>query len=463
MLRRDVCLFLVLLLVTSACTEGPRSDGGSAEEAESDAGPPEAPPRVEPGKMESPLSPKKMRRCLRDEVEIAEIAGRYLNPIGLVTSEVEENRELDFSAPQIDLLEGKDFERAAKKGARYTKKQQRINSMLEWSLGIRPLGTDGTTSPPIELTDLVDGFYDPSDKRVVVQQRGELDDEYSILAHELAHAAVDQVHGIGRKRSPHLIDDQTLAFNALVEGDASLVELRVASRLAKKKDVMKGVKQLLSGKRLSKSHRDLPHAIVEQMVFPYRWGVAFVCEVFARRGWKGVDQMYRNPPSSTAQIMFPRRYLRDKEPQEPKELARPSPPWRRLARGTIGPAHLKALFEAPHDYENVSLTRPLARAAAWNGGKWELWSEKGKTIDSVLGVSLVEHRDHEGLLCSSMVEWYEVGLSLNTTTEVIAENTVAFINDVRTAAVSCDGRHIRFVIAPTRDLAEEVLGLHAGT
>lgn len=460
--RQHLAMTMVAIVALSACTQTSEPGTGDGRDADEETAAPEAPPNVKPNKVRSSLRPKQVMRCMRDKVPIEQLAGRYFGPIGMITGQVQENRDLTFSAPAIDFLEKKDFSRVLEENrARLSRKQRRANDLLEWSLGFRPLGSDGSAAPPGEVADLVAGLYIPRNKKVVVQQHGELDDEYVVLAHELGHAAVDEAFGIGARRSPFVIDDEDLALSAVVEGDASLVELRVASQFAEKKAVRKGIKQLLSSRSfLKRNTKDgMPHSIADQMIFPYRWGLAFACTVFKARGWKGINKLYRKQPASTAEIMFPERHMKGEEPGSPAKLSQPGGPWRRLKRGTIGPAHLKALFEAPGDHSSISLSKPLARAAAWNGGTYEVWDKRGNRLDGILGISLVEHPDHKGVLCASMLQWAEARATRNTVSEVIAQHTVEFSSNVRTSIVSCDDNEVRFVIAPEREEARNVLGL----
>ncbi len=423
----------------------------------------EPPPHVRPPRMKSKLTYKQIRRCLHsDRIDISALAGRYFGPIDLTADQVEQTRSIDFTAPSnVDFLGEAEFRRALKDiSNKQNAKEDRVDRWLEWSLGHRPLGSDGSSSPPGDPVERVAGFYAYGDKRVVVKQDEELDGEFLTLAHELAHAAADQVFGLPKKTRSPIVDDAQLARAALVEGDATLVEMRFHSRFSSKKDVKQYIDGLIENDREFNQNRDAgtPYAILERFIFPYRWGLHFVCTLFKKQGWKGVDRAFRHPPTTTAEILFPERYLKGRNPKRAPDLGKLPKPWKRFAKEGIGPAHLKVLFEAPLDYEPKALSNPLARAASWNGGHYELWATGIRETESALGISMLEHPHHPGLLCSSMIKWYELTFPLGEQ-EVIGDGVVSYADKLRTTIISCADGAVRIGMAPTRDLAERLLGL----
>jgi len=50
----------------------------------------------------------------------------------------------------------------------------------------------------------------------------------------------------------------------------------------------------------------LPEFLRELISFPYRDGSQYVNWAFAANGWPGVNGLYANPPSTTAQVLHPR-------------------------------------------------------------------------------------------------------------------------------------------------------------
>lgn len=117
---------------------------------------------------------------------------------------------------------------------------------------------------------------------------------------------------------------------------------------------------------------------------------------------------------------------------------------------------MKSMFEAPGDVEKRALRRPLGRAASWDGGKYKLWIVDDSDDESVVGVSLVEHKDHPGLLCSSMNAWYKASF-FDAKPELIADRVVAYSDEYQKAIIACSGRNVRIGIAPTQELAQAVV------
>jgi hypothetical protein len=460
--KRPVVATLLVALSLGGCAS---ADGESEIEkpaaAEKKEDPPRPPELARPKAIASPLKLGKVRGCLyKDTVDIASIAGQYYGPQDLVAGEVELARELDFTVPsEVRMVNEAEFGQELQGNAgRYTSREQKVNRWVEWNLGYRPFSRKA--EPSGKGTDLIAGFYDPRTQEVVIQQDGELDAEYIVLAHEFAHAAVDQRFGLSRKYSPLTIDDKELAYDALVEGDATLTEYRLSSRIGRRDAVIKGLKALLTSEATFKRDRakGVPYAAIDRFVFPYRWGVAFACSVFREGGWSGVNKAHAKHPTSTAEIMFPERFLKGDDPNTTAALTAPGKRWKLFAKGTIGAAHLKALFEAPADKEGRALSNPLGRAAAWDGGVYRLWAPSIGSINSIFGMSFVEHRGHKGVLCSSMIKWYEKTFS-TAEREVLADDVVAFEDALRGGVIDCRGNDVKVGIGRELRHAEKVVGL----
>lgn len=158
----------------------------------------------------------------------------------------------------------------------------------------------------------VAGFYDPEKDELVVV--GSTDNvgplERAVLAHELAHALVDQHFDLGRtEKEIDRLDDseRSAAFHALVEGDATLVTQAWASRNLSVEDMarMREDAQKAGNDALSSA----PRIIRSWLEFPYVHGLEFVEAVKDQGGWRAVDDAYSNPPISTKQILHPEDFI----------------------------------------------------------------------------------------------------------------------------------------------------------
>lgn len=156
---------------------------------------------------------------------------------------------------------------------------------------------------------VVAGYYDPDEGELVVPATdGSLSASQKVtLVHELTHALTDQYFDFG-SRSEQLDDEQryeeALALAAVVEGDATLTEVIYFQSLStsEQRDVLNsagGDPNALAG---------VPRYIQELLFFPYTTGAEFVSALWQDDGFDAVDEAYRNPPTTSEQILDPDAY-----------------------------------------------------------------------------------------------------------------------------------------------------------
>jgi hypothetical protein len=145
---------------------------------------------------------------------------------------------------------------------------------------------------------------------------------------------------------------------------------------------------------------DVPHVLQRELISPYLDGLDWVCDRYLEGGWAAVDEAYRSPPSTTAEVLFGEPV----DPVEPAALGRP-PGFDEVGATTFGAAPLLWLFEAPGDDLDRALDDPEARAMAWGGGTAEVWS---RGDDTAAGLALFD-RSGPGApgLCASMAAFVE--------------------------------------------------------
>jgi hypothetical protein len=160
------------------------------------------------------------------------------------------------------------------------------------------------------LGEQVAAFYDQHKHHLVMYEDATLDNAQNrvVLAHELTHALQDQHFGL--KKLPLEIktnDDRAAAASALVEGDATLVMSEFMMKNMSKqmfKDSM-----LASFTQNMKQLETAPRFLREMLVFPYLRGQEFCAALYGQGGYEAVSKAYANPPSSTAQILHPQKYM----------------------------------------------------------------------------------------------------------------------------------------------------------
>lgn len=162
----------------------------------------------------------------------------------------------------------------------------------------------------------VAGFYDGETGEIVVPAR---DSGFSILQqgtmiHELVHALTDQHFGFDAELRA-MVDGERLdeagAYQALIEGDATLAEVMW----------VQGLSQAELGAFLAESleidttvFEGVPQFISDSLIFPYDSGLVFVQDLYRGDGWTAVNEAYSllpTLPGSTEQVITPDDYQRD--------------------------------------------------------------------------------------------------------------------------------------------------------
>jgi hypothetical protein len=160
------------------------------------------------------------------------------------------------------------------------------------------------------LGEQVAAFYDQHQHKLFMFEDASLDNSQNriVLAHELTHALQDQHFDL--RRLPLEIktnDDRAAAASALIEGEATLV----MSEFMLKNLSLAALKDSLGatfGQDMAQL-AEAPPFLRETLVFPYLRGQEFCATIFARGGYAALTQAYVTPPTSTAQILHPEKFL----------------------------------------------------------------------------------------------------------------------------------------------------------
>jgi hypothetical protein len=294
---------------------------------------------------------------------------------------VENERGLQFlRAVRVETLSTSDF-------------QDRMSDLFDDNLGpddypgdevFRALGLLNLDDPAFGGGG-VPGFYDDSDKVCVVSARFGTPLARAVLAHELAHAVVDQHTPL----RPLFLDglDGNLSGRALIEGDASRVEhdfvaevLNPEERGTLPRDDPTGRLALSGGSA----------GMLKLAYFPYVEGERFVRALYAGGGLQAVDAAFRRPPVTTEQVLHPAKYLAG-EPAV--RVPPPSPGISRVTSdGTLGEF---ALFLALQ--RGLSEEEARAAAAGWGGDQY-VASSVGSTASLSVSIVMDDARERDELL-----------------------------------------------------------------
>jgi len=226
------------------------------------------------------------------------------------------------------------------------------------------------------LQEQVIGVYNQDDKimYLVTSDPPQLGaQEKATFAHEYTHALQDQHFDLTTLAPKHPEnDDRSLAIQALVEGDATLMQrLWGQQRLSQDE-----ITQLGQGGTDSKL-LSAPLFLRDQLLFPYSDGFNFIRQIYqAGGGYAGVDDVFRNPPDSTSQILHIEKYRAHVKPIDVSlpDLSQGSlgEGWRQINSNVLGELDIRLLLSQLTDP-----THGVRGSAGWAGDRWELLEKDG--------------------------------------------------------------------------------------
>jgi hypothetical protein len=220
------------------------------------------------------------------------------------------------------------------------------------------------------------GLYNQDDKTMylLLGDNGQFGpEEKDTFAEEYDHALLDQYYDLGTLAPEHPDnDDRSLAVNALIQGDAMLMQRLWAQQNLSQAELS----EIGRGGSASKLF-SAPLFLREQLLFPYSDGFNFVRQVYQTSGYAGVDDVFRDPPASTAQILHIDKYRNHVAPV-PVDLPDLSQGtlgdgWREIGSNVFGELDLRLVLTQMTDN-----TTGVRGASGWSGDRWELLEKNGK-------------------------------------------------------------------------------------
>jgi len=299
----------------------------------------------------------------------------------------------------------------AKLAEEYTEEIERLDELEYWLLRLTPRRL--TTLRGIAgdlLGQSVTGYYQPENETLFVVGSAEQLDPMArqTLAHEFVHSLQDQYFDLGGGSEKVRGDsDRAMAYDALIEGDASLSASFYTAQSMSADDAGELARQAaVMASRLA----DFPTVLREQLAFPYSTGSEFVRILHAQGGFDSVNRALANPPSSTEQILHPQKYL---ETPRDEPLPVGVPPltgtlgvgWQYRETDTLGELDVLLMLR-----EN-GIAQPATPAAGWGGGQYDLY-EKGPNALIILGTrwdSVTDADEFESALRKSLATTAQFG------------------------------------------------------
>ena len=316
-------------------------------------------------------------------------------------------------------------------------------------LGELPAGTDLPRLLNRVQAESVLGFYVPGRQppkgRLYVRSNRGLDPYAKIiLAHELTHAVTDQRFDL--TRADRLAagtgnEDALAAYSGLVEGDATFTMQRyLAQRLTPAEQANAG---LVAATERTPIRDAAPAVIRESMLFPYQEGLRFVSVLYQQGGWAAVNRAYRDPPTTTEQLLHPERYLRDRDqPQRvtvPDLRGRLGEGWRPGVELSFGELDARLLLQG-----ELAVTAAQAAAAGWDGGRVRTFQRGDKT--ALVLRSVWDSTTEAAQFCGAMRGWATGRFGSATRTGA----TLHWSGAGQRTALLCNGPRVAWLSAPDR-------------
>ncbi|HLF59554.1 MAG TPA: hypothetical protein VI980_00060 [Acidimicrobiia bacterium] len=237
----------------------------------------------------------------------------------------EEIRELQFlEMPTVTVVTAEELESRVRAQIEEDAVDFPADAALYKLLGLLEEDVDLETM----ITDLygeqVAGYYDGETRELVVPitTEGFSVVQQATLVHELTHALTDQNFDFDPIFEAMIDEerlDQASAYQALIEGDASLAELHYLQTLSQAELGEFFAEALV----IDTSALDAaPQFLQDSLIFPYDSGLAFTQELYNSGGWEAVNEAYTTMPGlpgSTEQVISPDDFERDLPVEVPSD------------------------------------------------------------------------------------------------------------------------------------------------
>jgi hypothetical protein len=304
------------------------------------------------------------------------------------------------------------------------------------------------------LNEQILGVYNEDDKTMyMLSENGQFGpSEKDTFAGEFDHALQDQYYDLSTLAPRHPDnDDRSLAIEALTEGDATLLQRLWAQQNLTSDEL----NQIGQGSPTSKLV-SAPLFLREQLLFPYADGFNFVRQIYQTSGYAGVDDVFRHPPQSTAQILHINKYRNHVAPVDVHlpdlSQAQLGDGWREVNSNVFGELDLRLILTQLTDS-----TTGVRGASGWSGDRWELLERDGH---QALGLKSVWDTQADATTFFKTFSQAMVNRYFGATVEEASDSRNALTATNAATDVRRDGATVYCVISfdrPTADAIAEAL------
>ncbi len=295
-----------------------------------------APRAAAPAEPQSSLGDiaRNMREKKRTKVKVTpEEAKQIFKAVDEISAFASHDSELELrTTVKRRLVEQAEVERMVKEQTESAEeKQERQRGLLAMKkFGFLPRDFDAEGFAGQMMGESVAGFYDAKNKMVSLLNWVPLEEQESILAHELTHALQDQNYDLLKWHTQHKMKatdgshaiiasdtdegESSTAARCVTEGQAMVVMMDylltpLGTDLKRQPGLVDAVQERVSyGAEGPVLHR-APLAIREGMNFPYREGLNFEIALLEKGRATAFANALQHPPRLTYEILHPNAYL----------------------------------------------------------------------------------------------------------------------------------------------------------
>jgi hypothetical protein len=437
MIRR-VCQFLALALFVAAC------NATSDDTTTTSTGPPTTTTADSTTSTSETTTTTTLPEPTWDELPgIDTLPQEVQDELLTLVRTTEEIRGLRFEEPPlISIVSEEELESRVRTQIEEESEDFPADQALYKLLGLLDEEVDLATLLIDLYGEQVAGYYDGDTGELVVpiREEGFSVVQRATMVHELTHSLTDQVLAFHEPYTAMVDEDrldEASAYQALIEGDASMTELLYLQSLSQR-ELGEFFAEALD---IDTTALDsAPQFIQDSLIFPYDSGLAFVQQNYLRDEWETVNSAYAEMPSlpgSTEQIITPDDFQRDLPTTVVSEL--PTLPGYELERESVwGELGFRIMLD-----QILGDDVGVEAADGWGGDTYAQWFD-GENAALLIVVEGDTERDTEELR-SAMLEY---------ATTAVAEEDWVWVEVF-------DGRLV-FVAADQTEVGEAILASASG-
>lgn len=246
------------------------------------------------------------------------------------------------------------------------------------------------------LTEQIAGLYDPKGREFYIADWNSAADQKMVMAHELAHALMDQHFKIDKwEQAAKPNDDGEFARSAVLEGTAiaAMVDYMLRATGRGIREAPEINPELFIGDPMtSPMFAKAPMFLQDSLLFPYIAGLGFTQQFLrANSGWSDLHKLFEKPPVSTQQILHPELYLNSTMPMQvtlPDLKTIVPQGWKKLDENVLGEFGVREVLK-----RFLAKDRALNLAQAWSGDRYAIFEQSGSK--AILFIARIRFRNAE--------------------------------------------------------------------